>query len=79
MGNNFVCPKGKFDEWHNRKCLFGDYFKCGACILPLCPNEIIGSNSNLMCWKFYALETTMARFDEPLKKKPPNIQNYTIC
>lgn len=63
-----VCPKGEFDEWHKHKCLFGDYSRCGVCILPFCPKEIIGFNSNMVQWRCYALETTMARFGRPLKK-----------
>jgi len=63
-----VCPKGEFDEWHKCKCLFGDYFRCAVHILPLCPKEIIGSNFDMVQWRHYDLETTMARYDSPLKK-----------
>jgi hypothetical protein len=61
-----VCPKGEFDEWHKYKYLFGDYFRCGVGVLPLCPKEIIGSNSNMVQWRHYAFETTMARYGNPL-------------
>jgi hypothetical protein len=63
-----VCPKGEFNEWHKCKCLFGDCSKCGVHILPLYPKEIIGSNSNMVQWRRYALETTMARSSRPVKK-----------
>lgn len=63
-----VCPKGKFNEWHKCKCLFGDCSRCGVLILPLYPKEIIGYNSNMVQWRCYALETTMARSSRPLKK-----------
>jgi hypothetical protein len=63
-----VCPEGEFDEWHKHKCLFGDCSRCGVCILPFFPKEIIGSNSIMVQWRRYALETTMAKSGRPLKK-----------
>ena len=30
LWESVVCPKGEFDQWHSRDCLYGDCENCGA-------------------------------------------------
>jgi hypothetical protein len=56
-----MCPKGKYEEWHKCACLFGNCPMCGVQKLVLCPKEMTISNSNVIQWHHFALETTMAK------------------
>jgi hypothetical protein len=30
LWESIVCPKGDFEEWHKRECLYGECFHCGV-------------------------------------------------
>jgi hypothetical protein len=60
--------KGEYEKWHKCNCLFGDYPSCGVHKLSLCLEGIIGSHFNVIQWDLFALETTMAKNGQPLKK-----------
>jgi hypothetical protein len=61
MREAIVCPKNDLEEWHAKKCLFGQCGKCGINIFPFCPIENDGSNPFLVKWKRFALESTMSK------------------
>jgi hypothetical protein len=48
--------------------LFGNYSRFGVAILPLCPNEGIGSDFAMVQWRHFALETTISKASRALKK-----------
>ncbi len=60
MWEAIVCPKNDLEEWHAKKCLFGQCGKCGINIFPFCPIESDGSNPFLVKWRRFALESTMS-------------------
>jgi hypothetical protein len=63
-----VCPKDEYEEWHDCTCLFGNYPIGGVEKLALCFKEVTRSLNDVMQWHQFALETTMARNGQTLKK-----------
>jgi hypothetical protein len=63
-----VCPKVEFDEWHRKKCLYGDCAACGVEKLSLCSKELSGIDDRLVKWRCYSLEETRSRNRKALKK-----------
>ncbi len=63
-----MCPKVKYKEWYDHACLFGNCLMCRMEKLTLCFKEVIGSLNDAMQWRWFALETTMARNDQTSKK-----------
>jgi len=48
MWHAIFYPKDKFEEWHDVKCLYGEYNMYGVDILPLYPMEVEGYKGQLM-------------------------------
>ncbi len=61
-------PKTDEDEWHHKKCLYGQSNDCGIEKIPLCLVECNGSNSTMVEWKRFVMETTMSKAKHCLKK-----------
>jgi len=45
LWESVVCPKGEFNQWHSRDCLYGDCENYGVDYLPVCSIEEDGSSS----------------------------------
>ncbi len=56
------------DEWHHKKCLYGQCNDCGIKKIPLCPIKCNGSNPTIVEWKRFSMEPTMSKDGHPLKK-----------
>ncbi len=41
LWESIVCPKGDFDEWYKKKCLYGDCSTCGVRKLFGCSKELM--------------------------------------
>ncbi len=63
-----VCPKEDEDEWHAKKCFYGQCKHCGIKKNPFCPIECDDFNYAMVDWKRFAMETTMLKARKPLKK-----------
>jgi hypothetical protein len=63
-----VCPKEDEDEWHAKKCLYGQCKHCGIKKIPFCPIKCDDFNYAMVDWKIFAMETTMSKARKPLKK-----------
>jgi hypothetical protein len=63
-----ICPKKDEDEWHHKKCLYGQCSDCGIKKIPLFLVECNGSNSTMVEWKRFAMEITMSKVEHPSKK-----------
>lgn len=68
MWQILVCLKKDEDEWHHKKCLYGQHSDYGIKKIPLCLVECNGSNSTMVEWKRFSMETTMSKVEHPLKK-----------
>jgi hypothetical protein len=68
MWQILICPKKYEDEWHHKKCLYGQCNDYGIKKIPLCPIECNGFNPIMVEWKRFAMETTMSKAEHPLKK-----------
>ncbi len=68
MWQMLICPKKYEDEWHHKKCLYGQCSDYGIKKNPLCRVECNGFNLNVVEWKRFAMETTMSKVEHPLKK-----------
>jgi hypothetical protein len=56
------------DEWHHKKCLYGQCDDFGIKKIPLCLVKCNVSNLTMVEWKRFAMETTMSKVEHPLKK-----------
>jgi hypothetical protein len=56
---SIVCPKGYFDVWYKKKCLYGSCSACGVGKLPFCLEELNGIDERPVQWRHYALEETI--------------------
>ena len=56
-----MCPKGEFEEWHSRDCLYGECENCGVDYLPVCPVEEDGSSSLMVNWKRYEMKEIITK------------------
>lgn len=63
-----VCPKGEFEQWHDVKCLYGECGKCGVDTLPLCPDEVNGSDGRVVEWRRFAMEEVLSKKGKVMKK-----------
>jgi len=68
MWQILICPKKYEDEWHHKKCLYGQCNDYGIKKIPLCPIECNGFNPIMVEWKRFAMEITMSKAEHPLKK-----------
>jgi hypothetical protein len=63
-----VCEKPKEEEWHKKKCLYGQCISCGVDKFPFCPKENNGIIEAFIQWRRFAMETTTSRASKSLKK-----------
>jgi len=68
MWQILICPKKYENEWHRKKCLYGQCSDYGIKKFPLCPVECNGFNLTVVEWKRFVMETTMSKVEHPLKK-----------
>ena len=68
LWESVVCPKSKFDEWHDVKCLYGDCGRCGIQKLPLCKDEEKRTDGRPVEWRRFAYEETLSKKGKVLKK-----------
>jgi hypothetical protein len=68
LWEDLVCPKGELEKWHKRKCLFGNCPMCGVQNLSFYPKELVGSLFDVIQWHHFALETTIFKNGQSLKK-----------
>ena len=61
LWESIVCPKGEFEEWHSRDCLYGECENCGVDYLPVCPVEEDGSSSLMVNWKRYEMKEIITK------------------
>ncbi len=69
--------KGEYEEWHKCNCLFGNCLSCGVHKLSFCLKKVIRPYLDIIQWCHFALETTMAKNDRPLKKLTLVYKNTT--
>jgi hypothetical protein len=50
-----VCPKGLFNEWHQKECLLGECLLCGVETLEFCPCETNVNIVAFMQWQQYVM------------------------
>jgi hypothetical protein len=62
-----VCEKPKEEEWHKKKCLYGQCIYYGVDRFPFSLEESNGSTKALVKWKRFAMETT-SKAGKSLKK-----------
>jgi hypothetical protein len=63
-----VCEKPKEEEWHKKKCLYGQCIYYGVDRFPFSLEESNGSTKALVKWKRFAMETTTSKAGKSLKK-----------
>ncbi len=63
-----VCEKPKEENWHKKKCLYGQCNSCGVNKFLFYLVEINGSIEALVKWRRFAMETTISRSSKILKK-----------
>ncbi len=68
LWESIVCPKGDFDEWYKKECLYGNFLACGEGKLFFFLEELNGIDEHLVQWRHYALEETRSKNGKPLKK-----------
>jgi len=68
LWESIVCPKSEFDEYYNKKCLYGDFTSCGVGKLSFYSKELDGIDVQLVELKRYALEETRSKIGKPFKK-----------
>jgi hypothetical protein len=68
LWESIVCPKGDFDEWYKKECLYGNCSTCGVGKLPFYSEELNGIDEHPVQWRHYVLEKTISKNGKPLKK-----------
>jgi len=68
MWQILICPQKYEDEWHHKKCLYGQCSDYGIKKIPLCPIECNGFNLIVVEWKRFAMDTTTSKAKHHLKK-----------
>jgi hypothetical protein len=63
-----VCERPKEEEWHKKKCLYGQCISYGVDKFPFCPKENNGSIEAFVQWRRFAMETTTSRAGKSLEK-----------
>ncbi len=51
-----VCEKPKEEEWHKKKCMYGQCISCGVNKFPFFPMETNDSTKALVEWRQFAME-----------------------
>ncbi len=68
LWESIVCPKGDFDEWYKKECLYGNCSTCGERKLRFCSKELNGIDECPIQWRHYALEEIGSKNGKPLKE-----------
>ncbi len=68
MWHTIVCEKLEEEEWHKKKCLYGQCNSCNVDEFPFCLVEINGSTEALVEWKRFAMEIKMLIISKTLKR-----------
>ncbi len=63
-----MCAKSKIEEWHAKKCLFGECNECGVKNVVVCLVKSSGVDPRIVEWRWFAMEITLSRAGHPLKK-----------
>jgi hypothetical protein len=73
-----VRPKGDFDVWYKKECLYGICSTHGVGKFPFCSKELNGIDERPIQCKRCALEETISKNGKPLKKLTLAYKNTSL-
>ncbi len=78
LWESIVCPKGDFDEWYKKECLYGNCSTCDERKLRFCSKELNGIDECPIQWRHYALEETGSKNGKPPKELTLAYKNTSL-